>query len=200
VHRSSETNRLTHEICQNRNKKSISTAQKTSGLQHKDKCINTARERIISRSRLSKETQKYRIWAECTLQNVLPLRWVWYISSTTQIMCVQVIRLRTNFKFIFTLQQLHNIASGAYVPGHGARLTTRVYAGRFYFIFFLSSQFTGRSACYMMRVISLHEAECLQEYYHRGNYFQHLLRLLCQCIRTYFKCNQTEIHRELLVT
>lgn len=126
---------------------------------------------------------------------------MWYRCSTTQIMCVQVFRLRTNFvyflKFIFMLQQSHNIASGACVPGHGARLITQVYAGPQRLS--LASQFTGRSACYMTRVTSLHEAESFTGILPQGSLFPTLIRLLCQCIRLYFKCNHTEIHRELSV-
>jgi hypothetical protein len=70
------------------------------------------------------------------------------------------------------LQQLHSIASGAYVPGHGARLMTQVYARPQRLS--LSSQFTGRSTCYMTRVIVCMWQNHSQEYYHRGHYFQNL--------------------------
>ena len=54
-------------------------------------------------------------------------------------------------KLTFMLQQLHNIASGAYVAGHGARLMTQFYAGQQRLP--SSGQFKGSSACYVRRVL-----------------------------------------------
>jgi len=80
------------------------------------------------------------------------------------------------------LQQLYNMASGAYVPGHGAHLMTQVYAGPQRLS--LSSQFTGelsmlRDAC----VTSLHEVESSTGILPQGSLFPTLIRLFCQCIR-----------------